>query len=396
MHTDESAFRFLVEQSSDTILLLDPAGIVAYANPAAEQLFGRPVANLIGEEFGGIATAEKQSDIYISHPQRGNVATNARSTTIRLDDIPYTAVYLRDISERVQAEERLRQSSVALDAIDQGLMITRPDTTIVAVNSAFTTITGYTEEEALGQTPELQRTGRPEDEERFTEMRRILERKGHWTGVLWRRRKNGEIYQEWLSISPVHRDSGDLINYAAIFSDMTAINELQQLAHHDYLTGLFNRAALQQHLDEEMSRTARYGDVFSLIMFDLDHFKAINDRYGHDTGDRVLQQVAELALEEVRDIDITARWGGEEFMILLPGTKGDRAQVLAERIRKRIARTVFAEAGCITISLGIAEISAGESLQDVILRVDHALYKAKETRNRSEMAQKPGPGEVSR
>ncbi|MDZ7804818.1 diguanylate cyclase [Thiohalophilus sp.] len=396
MFPDEAAFRSLVEQSSDTILLLDPAGTVAYANPAAEQLFGRPLANLIGEEFGGISTAEEQSDIYIPHPQRGNVATNARSTTIRLDDIPYTAVYLRDISERVQAEERLRQSSVALDAIDQGLMITRPDTTIVAVNPAFTTITGYTEEEALGHTPELQRTGRQEDEESFSEMRRILEREGHWTGALRRRRKNGEIYQEWLSISPVHRDNGNLIYYVAIFSDMTAINELRQLAHHDYLTGLFNRAALQQHLDEEMGRTARYGDVFSLIMFDLDHFKAINDRHGHDAGDRVLQQVAELTLDEVRDIDITARWGGEEFMILLPATDGDQAQVLAERIRKRIARTAFAEAGYITISLGIAEIPAGESLQDMILRVDQALYKAKETRNRSEMARKPGPREASR
>ena len=396
MFPDNAAFRSLVEQSSDTILLLDPAGTVAYANPAAEQLFGRSLANLIGKEFGGISTAEEQSDIYIPHPQRGNVATNARRTTIRLDDISYTTVYLRDISERVQAEERLRQSSVALDAIDQGLMITRPDTVIVAVNSAFTAITGYTEEEALGQTPEMQRTGRQEDEESFTEMRRILEREGHWTGALWRRRKNGEIYQEWLSISPVHRDNGDLIYYVAIFSDMTAINELRQLAHHDYLTGLFNRAALQQHLDEEMGRTARYGDVFSLIMFDLDHFKAINDRYGHDTGDRVLQQVAELTLDEVRDIDITARWGGEEFMILLPGTEGDRAQVLAERIRKRIARAAFPEAGYITISLGIAEISAGESLQDMILRVDHALYKAKETRNRSEMAQESGHREGCR
>ena len=159
MHPDKVAFRSLVEQSGDTILLLDPAGTVAYANSAAEQLFGRPLANLIGEDFGGIATSEKQSDIYIPHPQRGNVATNARSTTIRLDDIPYTAVYLRDISERAQAEERLRQYSVALDAIDQGLMIIRQDTIIVAVNPAFTTITGYTQEEVLGRTTELLRTG---------------------------------------------------------------------------------------------------------------------------------------------------------------------------------------------------------------------------------------------
>ncbi|MDZ7661819.1 diguanylate cyclase [Thiohalophilus sp.] len=396
MHPDEAAFRSLVEQSGDTVLLLDPAGTVAYANPAAEQLFGRPLANLIGEDFGGISTAEEQSDIYIPHPKRGNVATNARSTTIRLDGIPYTAVYLRDISERAQAEERLRQSSVALDAIDQGLMITRPDTTIVAVNPAFTTITGYTEQEVLGGTPDLLLTGEQEDEESYTEMRRTLEREGHWTGVLRQRRKNGEIYHEWLNVSPVRRDNGDLMYYVAIFSDMTDINKLRQLAHHDYLTGLFNRAALQQHLDEEMRRIARYGGVFSLIMFDLDHFKAVNDNYGHDTGDRVLQQVAELTLNEVRDTDVMARWGGEEFMILLPATDGDRAWILAERIRKRTARTSFLESGYITISLGVAEMHAGEPQQDSLIRVDQALYRAKETRNRSEMARKPGPREASR
>lgn len=383
MIPNEAAFRSLVEQAGDTVLLLDPDGIVTYANPAAEGLFGRSVSELAGEEFGALATSEEQSDIYIPHPRRGNVAASVCSTTIRLADISYTAVYLRDVSERVQAEERLRQYSVALDAIDQGLMITRPDITIVAANPAFTTITGYTQQEVLGRTPELLGTGRQEDQESYTEMRRILEREGRWTGELRRCRKNGEIYKEWLSVSPVCNDSGELIYYVAIFSDLTAINKLRHLAHHDYLTGLFNRVALQQHLDEEIRRTERYGGVFSMIMFDLDYFKSINDRYGHDTGDRVLQQVTELTLDEVRDTDIPARWGGEEFMILLPATDGDQAQAMAERIRMRIAAALFPEAGNITVSLGIAEVHAGEPRQDMLIRLDRALYQAKESgRNR--------------
>ncbi|MEX1199104.1 MAG: diguanylate cyclase [Pseudohongiellaceae bacterium] len=395
MLRDETAFRSLVELSSDTILLLDPDGTVAYANPAAERLFGRPLDDLVGEPFGGIVTAEEQSDIYITHPRLGHVATSARSTTIRLSGIAYTAIYLRDISERIRTEEeRLRQFSVALNAVDQGMMITRSDTSIVAVNPAFTAITGYSQEEVMGHTPQLLRTGQPEDRESYTEMRRILEREGHWEGALRNRRKNGEIYEQWLNISPVHDDSGKLIYYVALFSDMTDINRLRQLAHHDYLTGLFNRAALQLHLDEELRRIARYGGVFSLIMFDLDHFKAVNDSYGHDTGDRVLQQIAELTLDEVRDTDIAARWGGEEFMILLPETDSDDALVLAERLRRCIAATAFPETGSITISLGIAAAHRDETLEDMLMRLDQALYRAKESRNRAELAPTPGPRDM--
>lgn len=263
-------------------------------------------------------------------------------------------------------------------------MITKPDATIIAVNKAFTAITGSTQDEVLGRTPRLLQSGR-QSEEFYDEMQRVLDREGNWADDIWNRRKNGEIYLQWLSISPVWGSSGELIYYVGVFSDMTGINELRHPAHHDPLTGLYNRAAFQNHLDEELHRSERYHRPFSLIMFDIDRFKTINDSYGHDVGDQVLQQIAALVRDELRDTDSVARWGGEDFMILLPETDLDNAAVLAERLRRRIAHTDFDAAGRVTISLGIADSHGSEARKNMLIRVDSALYRAKEGgRNRWE------------
>ncbi len=384
MDPDTAAFRSLVERASDTILLLDADGIIAYANPAAEELFGRSCSELIGESFGNVVTSEQQSEFDIPHPQRGLIATNVRSTTIVLANIPHTAIYLRDVTERVEADERLRQSAVAFDSINEGIMITEPDNTIIAVNRAFTEITGYTHEEVLGRTPRFLHS-KDHDQDFHEEMQRVLARQGHWIGDIWNRRKNGEAYLQWLSINPVRGENGELLYYVGVFSDMTGINELRHLAHHDPLTGLYNRAAFQKHLDEELNRTERYHRPFSLIMLDIDRFKTINDSYGHNVGDQILQQIAGLIREELRDTDSVARWGGEEFMILLPETELDNAAVLAERLRMRIDRADFDAAGHVTISLGIADWHEGEARKNMLIRVDSALYRAKKGgRNRWE------------
>lgn len=175
----------------------------------------------------------------------------------------------------------------------------------------------------------------------------------------------------------MRRDDGELIHYVSVCTDVTGVRNLRHRADHDALTGLYNRYAFQQHLDEEIRRTGRYGGTFSLVMFDLDHFKMVNDNYGHDVGDRVLLRISALAAEEVRDADILARWGGEEFMVLLPETGIDGAGVVAERVRARIAGTDFDGPGRVTISLGMASSCAGESDEMLIRRVDRALYRAK-------------------
>lgn len=397
----DEVFRSLVERAVDVILLLDADGAISYANPAAEELFGRPRSELMGEQFGSVATSEQQSEIYVVHPRRGLVAANIRRATVEVKDHPRMAVYLRDVTERVREEEHLRQFAVIFDAISEGVIITKPDTVIVAVNRAFTAITGYPQEEAVGRTLEFLY----HDTEVYQEIRRILEREGQWQGELRKRRRDGEVYLEEASINAVRSDDDELIHYVGVSTDVTGVRNLRHRADHDPLTRLYNRYVFQQHLDEEIRRTERYGGAFSLIMFDLDHFKTVNDRYGHDVGDQVLRLVSTLAAEEVRDADILARWGGEEFMILLPETDIDSAGVVAERVRARIASTNFEGSGGVTISLGMAGYQAGESGEMLIHRVDSALYQAKASgRNRAEQSEHgvpeadgdgPGPDRVN-
>ena len=159
--------------------------------------------------------------------------------------------------------------------------------------------------------------------------------------------------------------------------------ELEHQASHDVLTGLNNRRRFEELLRREIERTSRYQRPFAVIMFDIDHFKPINDRHGHDIGDAVLSELAGITAEQVRDSDIPARWGGEEFIVLLPETDAEGARQAAEGLRRRIAETLFTGAGRITISLGLTQYRSGDSLDSLLKRTDEAMYRAKEEgRNR--------------
>lgn len=181
------------------------------------------------------------------------------------------------------------------------------------------------------------------------------------------------------------RLAADTLSSALSRWDLEA--ELRYKAYHDPLTGLANRMALHEILARELARYQRYGPPFSLLMFDLDHFKSVNDRYGHETGDTVLKQVARLAQETLRAPDVVGRWGGEEFLGLLPEVDAGEAQAAAERLRQRIAEAPFQGPDQVTISLGVATLSEGENPDQLLRRVDDALYRAKEGgRNRVEQA----------
>lgn len=162
--------------------------------------------------------------------------------------------------------------------------------------------------------------------------------------------------------------------------------ELEHASQTDFLTGLFNRRTMYSYLEMEMSRAQRHGKTFSIIMADLDHFKKINDTYGHDIGDQVLVAAARVFLSSIRKEDNCARWGGEEFLVLLPETGADPAARVAEKLRARIAELSI-NAGdrtiCPTVSVGVAVFQSGESIDDCIKRADEGLYQAKSSgRNR--------------
>lgn len=154
--------------------------------------------------------------------------------------------------------------------------------------------------------------------------------------------------------------------------------ELEALATRDQLTGILNRRKLEEYFTQEINRHHRYNTLFSVIMFDLDHFKKVNDTWGHDVGDLVLKKVVALTLKHIREIDIFARWGGEEFIILLPQTDIQQAQKLAERLRIAVADTLINDTIAITISLGLAQHNQNETMDEILKRVDQCLYAAKD------------------
>ena len=208
-------------------------------------------------------------------------------------------------------------------------------------------------------------------------------------------RRDGRSFPVEVHVTPLRREHGPVTGGVVVFRDISERKRLEErlryLARHDSLTDLLNRSALEGRLDEELHRAERYGTGFALVMFDLDHFKAVNDRYGHEVGDSVLRQVARLAREELRGSDVVGRWGGEEFLILLPETDPQEAEALAERLRAKVAKHDFTGPEGVTLSLGVAAFAGGEHHGHLLKRLDNALYAAKEAgRNRVVTAAPPG------
>jgi diguanylate cyclase (GGDEF)-like protein/PAS domain S-box-containing protein len=305
-------------------------------------------------------------------------------------DISFAMETLDRERQRREAEEQLRLSALAFASIADGVMITDAQTRIVSVNKAFTTITGYAEGEALGKTPEMLHSGK-QDAGFYQAMRAQLEREGHWQGEVWNRRKDGEVYPEFLSISAVKNAQGERTHYVGVFNDISQFKayeeRLEYLAHHDPLTGLPNRTLLEDRVEVAIAAAERRQQRVALLFVDLDRFKLINDTLGHAIGDELLIAVARRLAGCVRAADTVSRHGGDEFLVLLPEIEdvSDAARI-AEKLMEEIARryTVGAHALMTTVSIGIAVYPEnGEHMADLLRNADAAMYAAKELgRNR--------------
>ena len=258
--------------------------------------------------------------------------------------------------------------------------------TILYVNPAFTEVTGYTRQEAVGQTPRMLR-GPETDPKASAKIRAALEAgKSIRTEVL-NYAKDGHTYWLDINIIPLHDENGRIEYFAAIQRDITEWKKLEEdltrLASTDVLTGLHNRRAFFDVAATEIARARRYGDSLSVVSIDLDRFKLINDEYGHAAGDIALVRFAEICRRHVREVDLVARIGGEEFALLLPATSEDNAARLAERIRHAVHEiTVLADGQSFdfTVSMGVAAYRGkNDSLEEFMRRADDALYRAKET-----------------
>ena len=292
---------------------------------------------------------------------------------------------IRDISEKKKAEENALLWANVLEDSTEGIMITDAQQRILTVNKAFTTLTGYAAEEVIGKLPSILKSGR-HDRGFYHVMWRTIRDSGRWQGEIWNRRRNGEVYLEWLSITGVHDAAGELTHYVGIFSDITerkaSAARIEFLANHDFLTGLPNRSLVTDLIRQCVANAHRRSTIVALLFLDLDRFKTINDSLGHATGDTLLQHVATALRASVRDEDTVARIGGDEFLIILPELAHNQdAAVVAEKIMNTVKRAIVIDGHelAVTASIGISLFPHdGEDVATLIKNADAAMYHAKE------------------
>jgi diguanylate cyclase (GGDEF)-like protein/PAS domain S-box-containing protein len=397
-----------VEQSPVSIVVTDPQGSIQYVNPKFEQLTGYTSAEVVGRHSrilgSGHAPAGDYRNLWTTlasgatwhgefHNRRkdGTLFWERASISPVMDEhgqlIHYVAVK-EDITERKLAEHELRVAATAFES-QEGMFVTDARGEILRVNRAFTRIAGYSAAEAVGQTPRLLNSGR-HNEEFYAEMWGSLQRDGAWQGEIWNRRKNGEVYPEWLSITAVRDERGQVTNYVAAFSDITrhkqAEDKIKLLAFSDPLTGLPNRRLLLDRLHQALVGSARTGRKGALLFIDLDNFKLLNDTRGHDMGDQLLKEVAGRLSACVREDDTVARLGGDEFIVMLEDLSQNKEEAaiqtrgIAEKILAALNHT-YLLAACkhhSTPSIGITLFGDHpSSVDDLLKQADLAMYRAK-------------------
>lgn len=297
---------------------------------------------------------------------------------------------LQDVTSRSERERGLRLASRVFDAVADGIVITNCDGRIVDVNPAFSRITGYAKDEAVGEPASLTKSGYHE-KEFYEDMWGEILCNGFWQGEVWDRRKNGELFVKSLTINAVYNGAGEASHCVGVFNDINRQKEseegLKHLAYYDSLTGIPNRVLFRDRVEQQLAIGRRDGKCFAILFLDLDQFKDINDTLGHENGDELLVEYARRIRSCVRESDTLARLGGDEFMILLPGLDGrERAEIVAQKLLK-VTREPFNLGGrrsYVSASIGIAVCpDDGSTFDELTRNADAAMYQAKEEgRNR--------------
>jgi diguanylate cyclase (GGDEF)-like protein/PAS domain S-box-containing protein len=407
--------RQLLQAMAEGVVLVDAQKRIAYVNPAASAILDIDPQRMVGrvldvsvswrpvhedghdlrpDEFPAVRalmTGEPQRDVVTGvHRPDGELrwlAINAEPIHPQPGASPDGVVLsFRDITDRRRMETELRTAATVFSNLAEAVIVTDRDNHIVAVNPAFSRITGYAPGEVLGRNPSLLASGR-HDQAYYRAMWADITDEGRWQGEMWNRKKDGEIYPQWAAISAVPGSDGNISGYVSVFSDITSIKqtemELRQLAYFDPLTGLVNRMLFEERVERAVSRAIRSGGRFAILFIDLDRFKNVNDSLGHEAGDLLLREVGSRIAARVRKSDTVSRRSGDEFTVLIEPcpSRADAAR-LAEELLGRLAEAVTLPSGTRIFtggSIGIALYpDDGDNVSDLLRNADTAMYAAKE------------------
>ncbi|QPK64572.1 bacteriohemerythrin [Methylomonas sp. LL1] len=403
----ESHLRTIIENEPECIKIVDAQGRLVQMNPAGlamieadglEQVLAQPVLNVIAPEYRKafadmharvIAGQSAQLEYEVIGLKGGRRWLETHAVPMKEAD--GTVVHLavtRDISERKRAEDQLRIAATVFES-QEGMMVTDANNVILRVNQAFTEITGYPAAEVVGKNPHILQSGR-QDKSFYAAMWESIATSGTWEGEIWNRRKNGEVYPEYLTIKAVTDQCRRVTHYVGTLSDISlrksAAEEIERLAFYDPLTGLPNRRLLQNRLKPALANSHHTGRNGALLFIDLDNFKSLNDTLGHDMGDLLLQQVSDRLNTCVRESDTVARLGGDEFVVMLENlsedllTAAQQTEAIGEKIIAAINRpfSLATHDYISTPSIG-ATLFKGQqrSADDLLKHADIAMYQAK-------------------
>lgn len=404
----EARMRAITEAIPDVLMVIDEDGRYRKIRAPDSTLLAADIDQLDGQLMSAVLPPDKAVlfQRYIERTLKSDTTevleysldtlagprvfeARARTLDITFDGRRAVLLLTRDITERVALEQEQRIAAIAFES-QQGMMITDAYSVILRVNTAFTAITGFSAEEAIGRRTSLLSSGR-HDSAFYRAMWARLHSEGAWEGEIWNRRRNGEVFPERLSISAVRNSQGLVTHYVAAFMDITfskaAEDEIRRLAFYDALTGLPNRRLLSDRLGQTMIAGARNGRHGALMFIDLDDFKNVNDLLGHHNGDLLLQKAGARLRDIVREMDTVARFGGDEFVVLLadlPEQSIDAAQQ-AERLGEAMLAALNrpyvldGQTRQISASIGIA-LFAGttHSIDEMLRRADLSMYESKQ------------------
>lgn len=418
----------ILEAAGEGVVSLDRDGQIVYANDRAARILGLDADRMLGRPCCSVlAVTDEQGNLIpeqdcpflntIRHNRQFQSATSsfkdAAGNPVLIDyvatplidegTVSGCVVVFNESSERHRLAEQLNTTDVILSQAAEAVMVTDERGIIVSVNRAFVEITGYSEVEAIGQTPRLLRSG-IHTQNFYETLWEKIRLDGRWAGEIWNRRRNGEVYPQWGTISVILDANGVIKNYVAVFSDISkakqAEEKLYYLANHDPLTGLPNRMRFTEQLGRSIERAKRQKSRLAVAFVDLDRFKIVNDTLGHIAGDNYLQTIANRMMQSVRKDDFLARWGGDEFILTLEDISDrDRLAELIERIIHCISEPINIQGHELdaTASIGLA-IYPDDALlgTDLIKAADTAMYQAKDNgRNRFQFYAEKFSDEVS-